>query len=138
MNDVAIGTVRTGACTRCGGSRNSRALIELVEACSSAGIARIVVVGGSPDIRRELGTVRGALELRLVDGTERRTRAEAQRDVAWADLVVIGGSSELGHKVSVLYTRDPSSTPVVTVARRGVEAIAAAVVEHARRRTNRA
>ncbi len=129
-------TVPAGACTRCGGSRNERALAELAEACASAGIARIVVVGGSPDIRRELGALRGALELRLVDGTERRTRAEAQRDLAWADLVVIGGSSELGHKVSSLYTRNPGGTPVVTVARRGIEAIAAAVVEHARRRTN--
>lgn len=128
-------TVPTDACTRCGGSRNERALAELAEACASAGIVRVVVVGGSPDIRRELGTLRGALELRLVDGTERRTRAEAQRDLAWADLVVIGGSSELGHKVSSLYTRESGRTPVVTVARRGVEAIAAAVVEHARRRT---
>ncbi len=126
-------TVQAGACMRCGGSRNDRALAELAEACVSAGIARIVVVGGSPDIRRELGTLRGALELRLVDGTERRTRAVAQRDLAWADLVVIGGSSELGHKVSNLYTSDPGGTPVVTVARRGVEAIAGAIVEHARR-----
>lgn len=127
-------TVAPAACTRCAGSRNSRALTELVEVCEAAGLRRLVVVGGSPDVRRELGALRGALELRLIDGTERRTRPEAQRDLDWADLVVIAGSSELGHKVSNLYTRASGSTPVVTVARRGVEAIAGAVVEHARRR----
>lgn len=47
---------------------------------------------------------------------------------------MIGGSSELGHKVSVLYTRDSGSTPVITATRRSVEAIAGAIVEHARRR----
>lgn len=127
-------TVAPAACARCGGSRNERALTELAEACAGAGIARIVVVGGSPDIRRELGSLRPRLELRLVDGTARRTRGEAQGDLAWADLVVVCGSSELGHKVSSLYTRERGSTPVVTSARRGVEAIAAAVVEHVRRR----
>jgi len=126
--------VPPGACTRCGGSRNERALAEMAEACAAAGLRRLVVVGGSPDVRRELGAVGGALELRLVDGTARRTRGEAQGDLAWADLVVVCGSSELGHKVSTLYTRDRGSTPVVTSARRGVEAIAGAVVEHARRR----
>jgi len=119
---------------RCGGSRNERALAELVEACEAAGIRRLVVVGGSPEVRRELGALRDRIELRLVDGTERRTRPEAQRDLDWADLVVIGGSSELAHKVSNLYTRDSGPTPVVTASRRGVEAIVAAVVEHVRRR----
>jgi len=127
-------TVAPAACTRCGGSRNSRALAEMAEACAAAGIARVVVVGGSPDVRRELGALRGTLELRLIDGTARRTGPEAQRDLDWADLVVIAGSSELAHKVSNLYTRAGGPTPVVTAARRGVEAIAGAAVEHARRR----
>jgi hypothetical protein len=118
--------VPASACTRCGGSRNSRALAEMAEACAAAGIARVVVVGGSPDVRRELGSVRGALELRLIDGTERRTRAAALRDLDWADLVVIGGSSELGHKVSSLYTRAGCPTPVVTVAGRPSRTRAAA------------
>lgn len=127
-------TVPASACTRCGGSRNSRALTELVEAFAGAGLRRLVVVGGSPDVRRELGVLQGPLELRLVDGTARRTRPEAERDLAWADLVVVAGSSELAHKVSNLYTRAGSATPVVTAARRGVEAIAGAAVEHVRRR----
>lgn len=130
--EVAI--VPAAACTRCGGSRNSRALTELAEACAAAGLRRLVVVGGSPDTRRELGALSGSLDLRLVDGTERRTRAEALRDLDWADLVVIGGSSELGHKVSNLYTREKSATPVITAPRRGVEAIAGSVLEHLQRR----
>ena len=107
-----MATTPASACTCCGGSRNNRALTELVEACAAAGLRRLVVVGGSPDVRRELGVAKGELELRLIDGTERRTRAEAQRDLDWTDLIVIAGSSELGHKVSSLYTRDRSATPV--------------------------
>ena len=122
--------VPPAACTRCGGSRNARALTEMVEACEAAGVRRIVVVGGSPDVRRELGAVAGGPELRLVDGTERRTKADAQRDLAWGDLIVIAGASELGHKVSNLY-KVSGPTPVVTSGRRGVEAIAD-VVDRAR------
>ena len=126
--------VPSTACARCGGSRNNRALVELEEACAAAGLRRVVVVGGSPDVRRELAAVGGPVELRLVDGTERRTKGEALRDLDWADLVIVAGSSELAHKVSTLYTKERGGTPVVTAARRGVEAIAGAVVEHVRKR----
>jgi hypothetical protein len=126
--------VATSACARCGGSQNDRALTEMVEASAAAGLRRIVVVGGSPDVRRELAAVEGGPELRLVDGTKRRTGAEAHRDLVWADLVVICGSSELAHKVSNLYKGDPAATPVVTAPGRGVTSIAGAVVEHVRRR----
>jgi hypothetical protein len=122
-------------CANCGGSRNARGLTELRAACERAGIRRVVVVGGSPDVRRELAALGDALELRLVDGLARRTAAQADNDLAWADLVVIAGSSELAHRVSTLYTRSRGNgPPVITAARRGVEAIAAAVVEHAARR----
>lgn len=125
--------VPASVCVRCSGSRNDRALLEMVEACEQGGLDRLVVVGGSPDTRRELAAVKRP-EIRLIDGTERRTRAEALRDLEWADLVVIGGSSELGHKVSNLYTRERGTTPVITASRRGVEAIAQTIVEHVRRR----
>lgn len=130
--------VPAAACTRCSGSRASRALAELVAACSGAGIARLVVVGGSPDIRRELAAALSPpLELRLVDGTARRTRSEAQGDLAWADLVLVCGATELAHKVSTLYTRGGGPAPVVTSPRRGVEAIAGEVVEYVRRLRSR-
>ena len=128
-------TVDATLCASCGGSANRRALDELVAVCRSAGLGRIVVVGGSPDVRRELATLDGALELRVVDGTARRTKAQALRDVDWADVIAIAGGSELAHKVSLLYTREPRSRgKLVTASRRGVEAIAAAITEHLRRR----
>ncbi len=133
----AVGEERTvvlvpaGACARCGGSANDRALDELAEAARAAGAQRLVVVGGSPDVRRELRRLDGRLEIRFVDGTERRRKVEAERDLAWADVVVVAGASELGHKVSTLYTRSPTARrKLVTRARRGVEAIAAEVVRH--------
>ncbi|MGI8974500.1 MAG: hypothetical protein ACR2HI_10040 [Gaiella sp.] len=127
--------VETAQCARCGGSATRRALDGLAAACRSTGLGRIVVVGGSPDVRRELAAVADSVEIRLVDGTERRTRSQALRDIDWADVVVIAGASELAHKVSLLYTREPGARgKLVTSSRRGVEAIAAAIGEHLRRR----
>ena len=127
--------VETAQCARCNGSATRRALDELAAACRSTGLGRVVVVGGSPDVRRELAAVGDSVEIRLVDGTERRTKAQALRDVDWADVVVIAGASELAHKVSLLYTREPGARgKLVTSSRRGVEAIATAIGEHLRRR----
>ena len=129
--------VRPEACANCAGSRTARALDELHGACTAAAVRRLVVVGGSPATRRELGALDGRLALRLIDGTERRTRSQADRDLAWADVVVVCGGTELAHRVSLLYTGAKTSTPVVTASRRGVEAIAGAVVEHLARRPRR-
>jgi len=122
-----------GACERCGGSDNSRAETEFLEACRSRGVRRVVVVGGSPAVREELEAALGrALELRLIDGTERRTSDKAKGDLEWADLVLVWGGSELHHKVSMLYTSapPPSRKKVVHSAKRGVAALLAAGVEH--------
>jgi hypothetical protein len=128
--------VTPAACARCGGSNNARALRELVEATAAAGVRRLVVVGGSPALRNELrAELDGTLELRLVDGVERRTKAEAQGDLAWADVVLVWGSSILARKVSTLYTRDAGSTPVVVVPRRSIEALAGELVRHLAGRT---
>ena len=122
-------------CARCAGSANTRALDELAAAAASAGVTRLVVVGGSPDIRRELARLPSSLDVRLVNGVERRTGEQARRDVDWADVVVVCGSSELYHKVSNLYTREPAARgKLVVSSRRGVEAIVREVVEHLRRR----
>jgi hypothetical protein len=127
-------TVPAPSCSYCGGSAHARALRELADACERAGVSRLVVVGGSPSVREELERA-AHVELRLVDGTRRRTGAEAGRDVDWADVIVVAGSSELAHKVSNLYTRDGRARGKLVVAeRRGVEAIAGAVVEHLARR----
>ena len=125
-DDRLLVRVESRNCERCGGSNNGRAVRELAAACSRAGIARIVFVGGSPSFRRELERLAGdTLELRLVDGTKRATRESARTDVAWADLVVVCGGTELAHKVSNLYTRDPAARrKLVQTRRRGIEAIA--------------
>jgi len=123
------------SCSYCGGSANAGALRELAEECAQRGVRRLVVVGGSPAVRQEMMGLGSALELRLIEGTERRTKAEAAGDVEWADVIVVCGASELNHKVSNLYTRDPRARKRLAVSsRRGVEAIAGAVVEHLRRR----
>lgn len=121
------------ACGRCGGSDNSRAETEFLEACRSRGVRRVVVVGGSPAVREELeGALGGTLELRLIDGTERRTADKAKADLEWAEVVLVWGGSELHHKVSMLYTSasQPLRKKVVHSAKRGVAALLAAGVEH--------
>jgi hypothetical protein len=73
------------------------------------------------------GLVNDRLELRLVDGTASTNGRAAQRDIDWADLVVVLGSTQLAHKVSTLYTDtgDPVARhKLVTTSRRGIEAIA--------------
>ncbi len=121
------------ACESCGGSSNARAESALVEACRRRGMNRLVIVGGSPSVREEIErSLGGALELRMIDGTERRTADRAKSDLEWADLVLVWGASELHHKVSWLYTQGPAQhrRKVVHVARRGVAALLAAGVEH--------
>jgi hypothetical protein len=121
------------ACERCGGSANARAEAALLESAGRHGLRRLVVVGGSPSVREELERSLGAdIELRMIDGTERRTQDRARSDLEWADLVLVWGASELHHKVSWLYTQGPPQQrrKVVHVTRRGVAALLAAAVEH--------
>jgi hypothetical protein len=123
-------------CPHCGGSDNARAARELLAACASAGIHRVLVVGGSPSVREELRAALGStLELRTVDGTERRTQERARGDLEWAQLVLLWGATELDHKVSGHYAHPPAGHrgKVVHVARRGIAALAAAAVHHLRR-----
>jgi hypothetical protein len=123
-------------CPHCGGSDNARAARDLVAACASAGVRRLLVVGGSPSVREELHAALGiALELRTVDGTERRTQERARSDLEWADLVLLWGATELDHKVSTHYAHPPAAQrkKLVHVARRGIAALLTAAVEHIRR-----
>lgn len=119
-------------CQICGGSPVGRAIEEMREACAAAGWTRLCIVGGSPASREQLREGVGPpLELRLVEGLLSRTRAQAREDIAWADHVVVWGATQLAHKVSLLYSRDPKAT---TVTRRGVRELCQHVVEAARRR----
>ena len=121
-------------CERCGGSDNRRAATDLIEACAIAGVSKVVIVGGSPAVREELDAALGkALQLRMVDGTERRTIEHSKADMQWGDLVLLWGASELHHKVSMQYTNltQPQwKRKLVRVQQRGVAALLQAAVEH--------
>ena len=128
--------VRTGQrprCAHCGGSDNRRAEAALLAACSRVGVRRLVVVGGSPAVREELRDALGpSLELRLVDGTERRSLAQARQDLDWAELILLWGGSELDHRVSTLYTGAPPPLrrKLVHASKRGIAALLEAAVTH--------
>lgn len=120
-------------CQVCGGSSNRRALEAAREQMRKARLTRLVVVGGAPSVHESLRRMKPAeWELRIVEGTARRTADQARGDLRWADLVIVWGATELDHKVSELYTvhRDPRC---VTINRRGLAALFDAVTEHTRR-----
>jgi hypothetical protein len=126
-----------GTCQRCGGSDNQRAVTDLVEACTQRGLSKIVIVGGSPAVREELQRLVGsALELRLVDGTKARPIDQAKADLAWGDVVLLWGATELHHKVSNQYqdsAQGPLKRKLVHVPKRGIAQLLAGAVEHVRR-----
>ncbi len=108
-------------CEICGGSVNRGSTQAMLAAFAACGWTRLCVVGGSPSTREDLGRLLGDhLGLRLIDGTRARNQAEADADCAWADLVVLWGSTELAHKVSERYR----GRNVITAPRRGVADLA--------------
>ncbi len=118
------------ACEVCGGSANTAAIDRMVEACRAAGWTRLCIVGGSPATREDVRrAVAGRLDVTFVEGTSSRTLRQARDDTARADRVVLWGGTELAHKVSTLY----SGPKVIQMAKRGVAAMAEAVIESARR-----
>lgn len=117
-------------CQVCGGSVNQWTIDEMVAACRKRGWGRLCVVGGSPNARDEVKRcLDGRLALRAFDGTIARTRKQARADLAWADVVVVWGSSQLNHKVSNLYT----GPKVVTLHRRSIQELATEVAQAAAR-----
>ena len=125
--------VERAHCSVCSGSNNLRAMRRMASACAGAGVRRVLVVGGMPPMYAELERTLGRdLQLRFVDGTNNLPNgADALRDCAWADLLVIWAPTPLPHKVSTLYRADVCGVAHrVTVHRRGIEALAAEVIEH--------
>jgi hypothetical protein len=120
------------ACELCGGSDNRRYALQALDALAAAGKRRILVVGGSPATRRELRDLFAhRVELRFVDGAGAHRRGDADALIAWADLIVVWGPTELPHKVSDLYTGSPLARPKrVMVHRRGVAALCQAILAH--------
>ncbi len=130
----AVGCDPKSACEHCGGSNNRRAEADLIDACAKAGVKRLVIVGGSPAVREELERALGsALDLRMIDGTERRTIDNAKADMQWGDLILLWGASELHHKVSMQYTnltQPDFKRKLVRVQQRGVAALLQAAMDH--------
>ena len=125
--------VERAHCSVCSGSNNLRALRRMGSACVKAGVHRVLVIGGRPPMYAEMERQLGRdLQLRFVDGTNNLPNGtDALRDCAWADLLVIWAPTPLPHKVSTLYRTEVCGVAHrVTVHRRGIEALAADVVEH--------
>lgn len=128
---VALDNAAAAGCEFCGGSANRSAWEQALTAMARRGWRRLVVVGGSPALHTELRALAGdRIDLRLVDGTARRTAGDAAHDLAWADRIVVWGATLLDHKVSQLYT-DRRSPKVISVARRGLTALAEAIITSA-------
>jgi hypothetical protein len=130
---TAVETDRA-SCSICSGSNNTRALRRMAASCATSGVRRVLIVGGRPPMWTEMErTLRAAsLELRFVDGTSKLpSGADALRDCAWADLLVVWAPTPLPHKVSGLYRPEVCGVARrVVVHRRGIEALAMEVVDH--------
>jgi len=125
--------VASGAqCEVCAGSNNRRAAITCMAVLKRRKVKRLLVVGGTAPQQHELKALLGggSLELAFVDGTERsHSQRDANANMRRADVVVIWGSTPLRHAVSNLYTDDPPpGVRVITVARRGIEALCGEIV----------
>ena len=91
-------------CVVCEGSAARRSARVFAAACARARVRRVIFIGGSPDIRRELPILLGdALDVRLVDGTVARPGRDVQREIDGCDLAVVLGSTEISHTVSAAW-----------------------------------
>lgn len=125
-------SVTQAGCEMCGGSATRRALSRMVDAMTSAGLARLLVVGGAPGSHEVLRSAlrNGPIKLDIVDG-DRAPDSNRIRDLSRnADITVIWGSTILPHKVS----RHAEGADAITISRRGIEALADGVRAHAERR----
>ena len=113
-------------CDICGGQDNRRAVNEMLHAMRSKGVKKLLVVGGSPNSRKELERLcNTSCELRFITGEENpvNKKVNAQRD--WADIVLIWASTQISHKT----TSSLHGPKVITVTRRGITALASTVCD---------
>ena len=106
-------------CVICEGSATRRGALIFIRACGRARFHRVIFVGGSPDIRRELPVLLGDdLDVRLVDGMAARPGRDVQREIDGCDVIVLLGSTEISHTVSANWG-DPKT---VATQSRGISA----------------
>ena len=126
--------VTSPSCEICRGSNNHRAAIEMLRTLERKHVTRIVVVGGTSNLWREIRAIfdeAPAIEVRYVDGTNMSHSAkDALANKRWAQLIVVWAPTPLQHAVSNHYRSDalPEDLRHVTVNRRGVEAFCGEVV----------
>jgi hypothetical protein len=124
--------VTSGAtCEVCGGSNNRRAAIACRVTLRRNKVSRLLVVGGTAPQQHELKALLGGdgITLAFVDGTARsHSQRDAMANMRRADLVVVWGATPLRHAVSNLYTDAPRGVRVITVPRRGIEALCGEIV----------
>ena len=123
--------VTRSACAVCGGGDNRRAVLRLLAACAAHRVTRVLIIGGTPATRGELGRL-GAdsdVELRCVDaiGGVMRQR-DADQDMAWAQVMAIWAPTPLPHKVSNLYARPRNGLLTTICPRRGIAALAEDII----------
>lgn len=123
-------------CEVCAGSNNRRAALAAARALRDGGITRVLVVGGTPPQQNELKGLfaRSGITLTFVDGTKAsHTLRDAETNIKRVQMVVIWGPTPLRHAVSELYTREPPAhVRLVTVNKRGIEALCAEIERNMR------
>ncbi|MCP4872690.1 MAG: hypothetical protein GY898_28700 [Proteobacteria bacterium] len=123
-------TVQARRCEICGGSDIRAAFATFADACASKGVKNVVVVGGSPAYRKQLGALADAhpdLRMDLVLGTVRRPTHKAEADMRRADVVVIWGATLLDHSISENYKAGTGKARLMTVRDRGITRMLSAV-----------
>jgi hypothetical protein len=116
------------SCSICGGSEIRRSSLRLESAVEELGIneLRLMIVGGSPAVGSEVsGLDLARVRFRMIYGAREQDRDKVRRDVRWAHGLLVWGSTELAHKLSVPYVHEARSrrVPVVTCSRRGLPAL---------------
>lgn len=119
-------------CEACGGSDNRREVERMLTAMKQTGRTKLLVVGGSPGTRHELKRLCAArLDLQFVtDGTTPNRKTVKPRGDR-ADVAIIWGSTEIPHKATALLR----GKKIITVAKRGIAALAREIREYCTRAT---
>ena len=120
-------------CEMCGGSTNRSALERMAKTMKTAGVGRVLVVGGTEAQAREIReNSPDSVEWRFVNTQTSRDARYYRGDRDWADVIVIWASTPLPHKVSHHFEGKGDSRRVA-VTRRGVAALADEVRQHMER-----
>ena len=120
-------------CSYCVGSTDRRSLQEMAETLHADGSRRILILGGTPKVHREIERKsRGlSVEWRFIDGTKAKDDRYYRPHRDWANIIVIWSSTPLDHRVSRHFT-GWSDDRVITAERRGISSFCQSVIRHIR------